>query len=130
MYVLEARELEKSYGSDGVRVHALRGVDLRVRKGEFVAIMGPSGSGKHAAAYLGRSRCARKGKSVLLEGVDLATMTDDQRTDPPSAHGVHLPVVQPVACLYGTGERGGSPWSWEGCRAEWRVGAHTRRWRW
>ncbi len=44
--LLNTQNVTKSYGSDDATVHALAGVDLSVRRGEFVAIMGPSGSGK------------------------------------------------------------------------------------
>jgi putative ABC transport system ATP-binding protein len=44
--VLEARNLAKTYDTGGSKVLALRGVDLAVRRGEFVAIRGPSGCGK------------------------------------------------------------------------------------
>jgi putative ABC transport system ATP-binding protein len=44
--VLEAHAVTRTYGEGGARAEALRGVDLRVEHGEFVAIMGPSGCGK------------------------------------------------------------------------------------
>jgi len=44
--VIEIRGLTRVYGMEDALVHALDGVDLEVRRGEFVAIMGPSGSGK------------------------------------------------------------------------------------
>jgi putative ABC transport system ATP-binding protein len=44
--MVEARGVEKEYAAGGVRVHALRGVDLSISRGEMVAVMGPSGCGK------------------------------------------------------------------------------------
>ena len=80
MYVIETQDLRKSYGSGELSVEALRGVDLRVRKGEFLAIMGPSGSGKSTFLHiLGGIEVPTSGK-VLLEGVDLASMNDTERT--------------------------------------------------
>jgi putative ABC transport system ATP-binding protein len=44
--MVEARGVEKEYAAGGVRVHALRGVDFLIFRGEMVAVMGPSGCGK------------------------------------------------------------------------------------
>ena len=52
MEILKCEGVKKVYGSGGNQVTALNGIDLSVRKGEFVAIIGASGSGKsNPAAY-------------------------------------------------------------------------------
>src|SRR6185436_16756405 len=61
-------------------VEALRGVDLGVQQGELLAIMGRSGSGKSTLLTLLGGVDVPTSGQVLLEGVDLATMSDDQRT--------------------------------------------------
>jgi putative ABC transport system ATP-binding protein len=80
MTILETRDVTKSYGSGDAQVAALRGVSTRIEAGEFVAIMGPSGSGKSTLlTILGGVESPTTGQ-VLLEGVDLATLSDDNRT--------------------------------------------------
>jgi putative ABC transport system ATP-binding protein len=80
MIVLETRSLQRTFGSGELRVEALRGVDLKVRQGEFLAIMGPSGSGKSTLLHLLGGVDSPTSGQVLLEGADLAALNDDQRT--------------------------------------------------
>ncbi len=54
-YILQTKQLTKIYRSNGSEVHALRGVDLAVKPGELVAVMGPERQRKiHPAAPPGR----------------------------------------------------------------------------
>ncbi len=79
--MVEAQSLWKIYQTGNLKVEALRGVDLTVRKGEMLAVMGPSGCGKTTLLNcLAGLDDISKGK-VAIEGVDLATMSDDQKSE-------------------------------------------------
>jgi putative ABC transport system ATP-binding protein len=79
--IVEARSVQKRYDTGEVQVEALRGVSFSVRRGEMLAIMGPSGSGKTTLLNCLSGLDAIDGGDVLIEGVSLAAMTDDARTD-------------------------------------------------
>ncbi len=67
-YILEASNLHKSFGKGPAAVHVLRGLNLRVRRGEFLAVMGPSGCGKSTLLHvLGLMTPPQEGQ-VLLDG--------------------------------------------------------------
>lgn len=52
MAVIEAKNIKKSYGKNETKFDALKGVDLKVEKGESVAIIGKSGSGKSTFMHI------------------------------------------------------------------------------
>jgi putative ABC transport system ATP-binding protein len=76
---LELRRVSKVYGSGPNEVRALSAVDLCVRRGELVAIMGPSGSGKSTLLTIAGSLEDATGGEVLVEGVDLASVSRSDR---------------------------------------------------
>jgi len=75
--IIEIKGLRKDYHIGEVTVHALRGVNLTIREGEFVSIMGVSGSGK--STMLNILGCLDKpsGGDYLLDGVDVNTLNKD-----------------------------------------------------
>src|SRR5215203_611153 len=79
--ILKTEDLVKSYMIGKMEVPALRGVSLAIEKGEFVAIMGPSGCGKSTLLHLLGGRLSLTTDSIIIDGEDLAKVTDAQRTD-------------------------------------------------
>ncbi len=77
---IEAKNLRKTYHIGKIEVEALRGVSFAVQKGEFVSIVGPSGSGKSTLFYLLGGLTRADGGSVTLDGNDLASLSDAERT--------------------------------------------------
>jgi len=75
--IIEIRGLRKDYHVGEVTVHALRGIDMKIEAGEFVAVMGASGSGKSTMLnILGCLDIPTKG-DYLLDGVDIRTLSKD-----------------------------------------------------
>lgn len=78
MDILRCEGVKKVYGSGNNRVMALDGIDLSVKKGEFVAIVGASGSGKSTLLHILGSVDRPSEGRVIVEGTDLSTLTPTQ----------------------------------------------------
>jgi len=77
-WVIVTRGLKREYDMGGEIVRALRGVDLAVRRNEYVAIMGPSGSGKSTLMNLIGCLDTPNAGEYWLNGQEVSKMTDDQ----------------------------------------------------
>jgi putative ABC transport system ATP-binding protein len=77
--VLAVTDLRRTYDPDVAPVRALRGVDLEVLAGEFVAVMGPSGCGKSTLLSLAAGLERPDSGTVELAGIELSVLSDDER---------------------------------------------------
>tara|TARA_B100001750_G_C15452545_1_gene569731 strand:- start:506 stop:1249 length:744 start_codon:yes stop_codon:yes gene_type:complete len=79
--IIEAENIFKTYDTGILRVEALKGVDLKVRKGEMVAIMGPSGCGKTTLLNCLSGLDSTDSGRILVEEMELHKLPDDQLSD-------------------------------------------------
>ena len=80
-HLIELKDVYKIYPMGDETVHALDGVSLSIDQGEFVAIVGSSGSGKSTAMNIIGCLDVPTSGSYHLGGVDVSTMDDDQQAE-------------------------------------------------
>jgi bacitracin transport system ATP-binding protein len=78
MIVLEANKLHKTYGNKFNKQEVLKGLDIKIRKGEFVSIMGASGSGKTTLLNVLSSIDRVSNGSIRIEGKEITELKEKQ----------------------------------------------------
>jgi len=76
--MIQMRSIVKRYGEGETAVEALRGIDLTIEAGEFVAIVGPSGCGKSTLMNIMGCLDQPTGGEYLLDGQDVSTLADEE----------------------------------------------------
>ncbi len=77
-WVIEAADLKKIYQMGEVEVHALRGLSVRIERGEVVSVMGPSGSGKSTLMNIIGCLDRPTSGEYILDGERVSELNDDQ----------------------------------------------------
>ena len=80
MNIIESKSLTKIYGIGQTAVKALNNVNLKIKEGDFLAVMGPSGCGKTTLLHMLGGLDNPTSGSIFLEGADISNMKDNQLT--------------------------------------------------
>jgi putative ABC transport system ATP-binding protein len=79
--MIEIKNLKKTYSNGKIETHVLKGVDLTVKTGEFLAIMGKSGAGKSTLMYQMSILDEPTSGQILIDGVDIVSLSIKEKTD-------------------------------------------------
>jgi putative ABC transport system ATP-binding protein len=77
---VEMADVVREYRAGGQTVRALDGITLRIDGGQFASVVGPSGAGKSTLLHLLGALDSPDSGSIRFDGVEIATMTDDQQS--------------------------------------------------
>lgn len=79
--LIEAKNIHRAFGKGDLVTHVLKGIDVEVEAGEFVAIMGKSGAGKSTLMYQLSVLDMPTNGSILIDGTDVLALNERERTD-------------------------------------------------
>src|SRR3990167_1888040 len=79
--MIECKNIAKIYKSGEVETHALKNISFKINDGEFVAIMGPSGSGKATLMHIIGCLDTPTSGEYLLDNKNVSKLTDDELAD-------------------------------------------------
>lgn len=80
MDIIKATNIHRKYGEGALEAHILRGIDVNVRQGEFVAIMGKSGAGKSTLMYQLSVLDTPTEGTVIIDGTDVGELNEREQT--------------------------------------------------
>ena len=79
-WIIQTEKLEKTYGNK-VKTHALKGVSLKIPKGSFSCIIGPSGHGKSTLLQLIGGLDKPTSGRVIIDNIDISSLNDNKRSE-------------------------------------------------
>ena len=81
MNIITAKNIRRSFGKDNLITHVLRGIDIDIREGEFVAIMGKSGAGKSTLMYQLSVLDTPTEGEILVDNTDIINLSEKEKTE-------------------------------------------------
>ena len=79
--IIRVKDLRKTFRAGEVDIPVLRGLNLGVKRGEFLAVVGPSGSGKSTLFHILGGLAPPTSGEVWIDGADLRSMSENERTE-------------------------------------------------